>query len=65
MGDREEAHRLVNALLEEKLIIARRFLDALLADTSDPLLQALWFAPIDDEPDMGQSTTKRSRASSK
>ncbi len=42
--------RLIDALSDEKLMIARRYLDALLADHSEPLLQALWFAPIDDEP---------------
>jgi len=45
-----ELHRLIEALPERDTLAAKRLLESLLSKTGDPLLQALFYAPEDDEP---------------
>lgn len=56
MESRDEIHRLVDALPERQAILAKRLLEVLLeeAKAEDPLLRALYNAPIDDEPVMSE-----------
>ncbi len=52
MESRDELHRLVDALPERQALLAKRLLEVLLeeAKADDPLLRALYTAPVDDEP---------------
>ncbi|MGA3117023.1 MAG: hypothetical protein ABSF90_21610 [Syntrophobacteraceae bacterium] len=47
---KSELHKLVDALPQEETMIARRFLEFLLAKADDPVLRAFLDAPEDDEP---------------
>ncbi|KKM11003.1 hypothetical protein SY88_10735 [Clostridiales bacterium PH28_bin88] len=48
---KEDLHRLVEALPDREMPVAKRFLEFLLSmKIDDPLLRALEKAPVDDEP---------------
>ena len=49
MTTKDYLHELINRLPENSTDAAGHFLEYL-ADTDDPVLRALWEAPIDDEP---------------
>jgi hypothetical protein len=50
MSARDSLHRLIDELPESELPAAERFLNYLHA-TADPVLKALFEAPLDDEPE--------------
>lgn len=47
---RAEMHELVDSLSDEELMAAKRYVEFLRSDYTDPLLWALDTAPEDDEP---------------
>ncbi len=50
MTTREALRRLVDALPDQDLYAAQRYLEYLRASSVDPVLQAFMQAPVDDEP---------------
>jgi hypothetical protein len=49
-NSKTELHRLIDALPERDTKAAKRLLEYFLGKTGDPLLQALFYAPEDEEP---------------
>jgi len=47
---RTEMHELIDSLSDEELLAAKRYVEFLRSDYTDPLLWALDTAPEDDEP---------------
>ena len=47
---RAELYQLVDFLPENKINVAKRFLEFLISNEKDPVLQVLKNAPLDDEP---------------
>lgn len=60
-GNRDDLHRLIDALRPEDVGTAQRVLQAL-NTSSDPLLAALGNAPLDDEPETDAEREASARA---
>lgn len=48
---REHLHEVIDSMSEQELVAAQHFLERLREPTSDPVLQSLLHAPLDDEPE--------------
>ena len=61
-GLRNEVFELVNGLPDQELMAARRYLEYLRDQGSDPVTRALEAAPLDDEPETAEEIASSKQA---